>query len=282
MPYQTISLEDMLLQWRYSMYDPTSSGCLETWIYDTSPCNWTGITCSAMVPYGHGHGRSDVVQVVNNISLAECFLQGTFDILEFPYLPELSFLDLSSNYLSGSLPASIGNLSKLNYLNLSHSSGVGSLSGHIPETLGMLVYLQKLDLRGNKFSDLIPSSLGNLTGLDYMDLSSNSSSGHIPHEIGMIQGLTLFDLSSNSIDGSIPGIIWNLTRLVLLDLSSNRIVDSIPLRISLTMLKSSDLSFNHIVGPIPPSIGNLRRLVSFGFANNEITGSIPVSKVRIV
>jgi Leucine-rich repeat (LRR) protein len=126
----------------------------------------------------HGHGRSDAVKVVTDISLPACFLQGTLDQLHFADLSELSVLDLSNNFLYGSIPPSIGNLTKLTYLDLSYNYGsAGSLSGNIPATIGMLEDLETLNLDGNNFTGPIPSSLGNFTKLVHMDLSSNSLSG---------------------------------------------------------------------------------------------------------
>ncbi|KAG2650166.1 hypothetical protein PVAP13_1NG148738 [Panicum virgatum] len=201
---------DMLLQWKSSLnYSPEweyslnyQSFCLETWSNQIGPCNWTSVTCNATVP--HGHGRSDAVQVVTNISLPACFLEGTLDQLHFEDLSELSVLDLSNNNLNGSVPPSIGNLTKLTYLNLSNKQEIGGLSGHIPATIGMLENLETLDLGYNNFAGPIPSSLGNLTRLVHMDLSYNLLSGRIPHELGMIHSLKLLYLSSNSFNGSIP------------------------------------------------------------------------------
>lgn len=137
---------DMLLRWKSSLNDRWSHGCLETWSNNSSPCNWTGVTCSAAMVH-HGHGRSDDVQVVTNISLPGCYLEGTLDQLHFADFSELSVLDLSNNKLFGYVPASKGKLTELTSPNLS----CGEWSGSIPATIGILVNLRKLDLSGNGF-----------------------------------------------------------------------------------------------------------------------------------
>lgn len=66
------------------------------------------------------------------------------------------------NNLSGTLPASLGNLTSLQSLWLSGNQG---LSGSIPPELGSLTSLRILALSGNQLSGSIPSALTNLTNL---------------------------------------------------------------------------------------------------------------------
>ena len=68
-------------------------------------------------------------------------------------------LDLSSNGLSGSIPAGLGNLTKLTWLNLSFNE----LSGSIPAELGNLTKLGGLDLGYNQLSGSIPTERMDLT-----------------------------------------------------------------------------------------------------------------------
>ena len=60
-------------------------------------------------------------------------------------LSSLEVLVLSSNRLSGSIPAELGMLSNLESLSLNRNS----LSGPIPAELGMLSNLERLRLVGN-------------------------------------------------------------------------------------------------------------------------------------
>nr|XP_023879277.1 receptor-like protein EIX2 isoform X1 [Quercus suber]XP_023879278.1 receptor-like protein EIX2 isoform X1 [Quercus suber]XP_023879279.1 receptor-like protein EIX2 isoform X1 [Quercus suber]XP_023879280.1 receptor-like protein EIX2 isoform X1 [Quercus suber]XP_023879281.1 receptor-like protein EIX2 isoform X1 [Quercus suber]XP_023879282.1 receptor-like protein EIX2 isoform X1 [Quercus suber]XP_023879283.1 receptor-like protein EIX2 isoform X1 [Quercus suber]XP_023879284.1 receptor-like pro len=85
-------------------------------------------------------------------------------------------IDLSSNNLSGSIPAEISNLSELRFLNLSRNH----LMGKIPEKIGSMKELESVDLSRNHLSGEIPPSMSNLTFLSLLDLSYNNLSGRIP------------------------------------------------------------------------------------------------------
>lgn len=84
--------------------------------------------------------------------------------------------DLSSNKLSGSIPAEMTSLTGLIVLNLSDNC----LSKGIPERIGNLVNLDTLDLSKNQLSGIIPSSLASIPRLGHLNLSYNNLSGEIP------------------------------------------------------------------------------------------------------
>ncbi|KAL4625802.1 hypothetical protein ACB092_05G050700 [Castanea dentata] len=85
-------------------------------------------------------------------------------------------IDLSSNNLSGSIPAEISDLSKLRFLNFSRNH----LMGKIPEKIGSMKELESVDLSRNHLSGEIPPSMSNMTFLSILDLSYNDLSGRIP------------------------------------------------------------------------------------------------------
>ena len=119
--------------------------------------------------------------------------------------------------LTGTVPASIGNLTNLTYLYLFSNH----LSGSIPREIGSLTNLIQLDLDTNQLSGSIPAEIGGLVNLQYLSLFSNKLSGSIPGEIGNLTNLLRLYLYSNQLSGSIPDEIGNLTNLLLSN--SNRI-----------------------------------------------------------
>jgi len=145
-----------------ALYNSTGGA---NWRYNTgwmgvvgTECNWYGVTCSS--------------GSVQKLYLSSNSLSGSIPA-ELGNLTNLRFLYLNNNSLSGSIPVELGNLTNSTYLYLNNNS----LSGSIPAELGNLINLTNLRLSSNSLSGSIPSELGNLTNLTYLWLSSNSLSG---------------------------------------------------------------------------------------------------------
>ena len=128
-------------------------------------------------------------------------------------------LVLSSNQLTGSVPAVLGRMTHLRWLYLDGNQ----LSGPIPAALGNLTRLQGLDLSSNQLSGSMPAALGGLTRLQRLDLSSNQLSGSMPPELGHLIRLRWLYLGGNQLSGSIPAELNLLTNLKILRLEGNSI-----------------------------------------------------------
>ena len=100
---------------------------------------------------------------------------------------------LHYNQVSGTIPESLGNLSNLTRLNLSY----GQLTGSIPESLGNLNNLQNLQLYNNQLSGSLPESLGNLSNLQNFHLGNNQLSNPIPESLGNLNNLQSLHLGGN-------------------------------------------------------------------------------------
>ena len=188
-------------------------------------------------------------------------------------LANLEVLRLDGNELTGSIPPALGNLANLTYLGL-HGN---ELTGSIPPALGNLANLTTgLDLEGNQLTGSIPPQLGNLTNLIWLGLHNNQLTGSIPPELGNLTNLETLYLHFNQLTGSIPPALGNLANLHTLDLRRNQLTGSIPPALgNLANLTSLGLGENELTGSIPPELGNIPQLRSLELFDNQLTGSIP-------
>jgi hypothetical protein len=85
-------------------------------------------------------------------------------------------IDLHSNSLTGTIPASLANCSALTDLELDGNS----FTGTVPAALGSLSALKYLCLDQNLLTGTVPASLGSLSALDELRLWDNSFTGELP------------------------------------------------------------------------------------------------------
>ena len=155
-----------------------------------------------------------------------------------------------------------------------------NLRGKIPDEIGELVKLEKLDLRNNHLNGKIPESIGKLKELKFIDLSLNELEGPIPITIGSLINIKKLDLHSNQLSGQMPGQLGHLSELTELLLSNNCLSGWIPDNLSHCInLESIDVSNNKIGGPIPEPIATLAHLKVLDLQNNlAMEGSMPAMR----
>jgi len=170
-----------------------------------------------------------------------------------------------SHGLNGRIPAELGNLGNLEWLDLERNE----LTGPIPPELGNLTSLENLNLSFNRLSGGIPSAIGSLTNLENLNLSINRLSGRIPSEVGGLSELTSLWITQNELGGSIPPELGSLANLDFLRLDRNRLTGPIPPELGkLHNLTVLDLRRNELNGPIPSNFQQLAQLESLGIGDN--------------
>ena len=181
-------------------------------------------------------------------------------------------LNLAKNNLTGTIPASLGNLTSLDFLWLWDNE----LSGPIPDLSGS-PNLGSLDLARNRLTGTMPTWLGDLTSLYHLDLSYNDLSGPIPTEL--FKGLTalqaLYLRSNRWSPGPIPDLSEspNLGTLVL---SQGNLTGEIPTWLGdLAFLQNLSLWGNELSGEIPDLSKSKSHLGILVLSQNNLTGTIP-------
>jgi len=182
---------------------------------------------------------------------------------EYDNFPGLVRLHIRNLQLPAITP-SIGTLQQLQEFEMRDNSHLKS----IPQEIGQLVNLTRLDLFGNKFKNL-PPTIGNLKNLKVLDLRSNCLSIEtLPAQLGNLVGLDKIFFSNNKL-GNIPQEIISMTGLKVLDMSNNELHDIPEQLASLVNLTKLNLSGNAIKR-LPPSLSALQKLEILDIKNNEM------------
>ena len=162
-----------------------------------------------------------------------------------------------------------------NVQNITLSSQVPMLEGHISSSLGRLKSLQALMLDHNLLSGSIPPELGNLSNLLTLSLSNNILSGEIPPQLGRCTSLAELWLDGNALQGTIPESLSNLKNLSSLFLGLDR------LRTDIDAVANIHNN-NFFTGPIAPMIYTNLNLKEFDVSCNNLIGNITTGMYDIV
>ncbi|CAK7330923.1 unnamed protein product [Dovyalis caffra] len=330
--YKHCSLSDVvaLTDFKNGLEDPENR--LSSW-KGTNCCQWRGIGCDnttgAVIAidlhnpypvssegsssrYGYwnlsGEIRPSLLKL-KSLQYLDLSLN-TFDDIPIPEflgsLRSLRYLNLSEAGFSGAYPPNLGNLSSLQFLDVSSPfsgltisslewvKGLVSLK-HLAmdgvdlsivgsnwvEVLNMLPRLAEIHLSNCGLSGSILSlSPVNFTSLSVIDLSFNFFNSMFPDWLVNISSLSYLDLSSCSLYGRIPLGFSELPNLRYLSLAMNNNLSascSQLFRGSWENIEVLDFATNKLHGKLPSSIGNMSSLTNFDLFSNSVEGGIPSS-----
>eukprot|EP01059_Diplonema_ambulator_P003077 TRINITY_DN12716_c1_g1_i1.p1 TRINITY_DN12716_c1_g1~~TRINITY_DN12716_c1_g1_i1.p1 ORF type:complete len:424 (+),score=67.80 TRINITY_DN12716_c1_g1_i1:69-1340(+) len=227
---------------------------------------WTGVSCNQ---------ESTGIVMIN---IPNFGVNGTLPAMK--NLTGLSELLLGGNGIVGSLPESLPPL--LHTLDVSSNY----LNGTIPRTISNLTFLERLDLSANSLNGDIPY-MGSLGSLSYLSLGNNALVGSIPEELSSLNYMTQISLFGNEFDGTLPAGLGNLPALSILYVYGNRLSGTVPKNLgSSTSLTRLYLDTNDFVGVLPAFTNVLKgKLEKLTLADNDwecplpnIDGSVWIDK----
>ncbi|XP_019190172.1 PREDICTED: probable leucine-rich repeat receptor-like serine/threonine-protein kinase At3g14840 isoform X2 [Ipomoea nil] len=233
-----------------------------------TPADWdnplytNNLTCDCNFPAGICH--------VQSINLKGQDMQGVLPPA-LVKLPFLKIIDLTRNYLSGTIPPGWASM-KLELISLT----VNRLSGPIPKYLGNITTLTYLSLENNMFNGSVPPELGKLVNLQSLYLTANYLTGELPEELNALTNLTVLKLSSNNFTGKLPSF-QSLKNLQKLELQASGFEGPIPENISVSTslieLRISELNgggFSRF-----PTLNNMTGLKKLMLRRCNLSGRIP-------
>ncbi|VAH96035.1 unnamed protein product [Triticum turgidum subsp. durum] len=205
---------------------------------------------------------------IEMIDLGSAGIRGPLPDWIWNFSSSMTSLDVSTNNITGKLPANLEQSRKLTTLIM----GSNKLEGNIPD---LPPSIRVLNLSDNSLSGSLPQSLGD-KDLHYLSLSKNSISGVIPTDLCNMMSMELIDLSDNNLSGELPNCWREESKLYVIDFSSNNLWGEIPSTIgSLNSLMSLDLSKNGLSGILPNSLQSCQMLTLLDLAENNLSGNIP-------
>uniref|UniRef100_A0A0E0MKS2 Uncharacterized protein n=1 Tax=Oryza punctata TaxID=4537 RepID=A0A0E0MKS2_ORYPU len=305
-----------LLQLRRS-FDATVGGyfaAFRSWVAGTDCCHWNGVRC------GGGDGRITFLELRGHELQAAVLDTALFSLTSLEYLDissndfsasqlpatgfellaELTHLDLSDNNFAGQVPAGIGHLTNLIYLDLSTSFlkeeldeensvfyytsySLSQLSEPSLETLlANLTNLQELRLgmvdmssNGARWCDAIARSSPKL---QIISMPYCSLSGPICRSFSALQSLVVIELHYNYLSGPIPEFLANLSNLGDLQLSNNNFEGVFPpIIFQHEKLTTINLTNNLGISGNLPNFSADSNLQSLSVSNTNFSGTIPSS-----
>ena len=209
--------------------------------------------------------------------------------------------------MNGTIPPELGNLSRVNWLNLEQNH----LAGKLPDSLTELSALREFRFGENtglcappalqswleqlyRYSgQRCPEETSAATdrvvlvnlyrttlGPEWVNSENWLTDAPLDEWFGVETDdsgrVTVLRLESNGLTGIIPSELELLDALTALSLVNNYMIGDIPTELSnLEQLSILNLGYNDLIGPIPPSLGQLSNLTELGLYGNELTGSIP-------
>ncbi|URE16454.1 LRR receptor-like serine threonine-protein kinase [Musa troglodytarum] len=207
------------------------------------------------------------------------------------HLPRVAALELESLDLFGKISPSLANFTFLRRLHLADNR----LHGPIPQELGLLSHLQRLNLSSNavrvSFNNLggvIPPSIWNLSSLTILELQSNHFTGSIPPDMGItLPLLEELNINDNQFDGPLPISLSNATNLINIQLYKNRFTGTIPRGLgSLQKVDHFDVCYNQLVARnavewgFLDDLANCSSLKYLQITSNKLGGFLPRSIVN--
>ncbi|XP_068651313.1 probable LRR receptor-like serine/threonine-protein kinase At1g12460 [Aristolochia californica] len=182
------------------------------------------------------------------------------------------FISLSQNNLSGEIPLSIANCSKLTGINFSFNN----ISGTFPSALCAPPDMAYISLRSNRVEGSVPDLFSACQSLEFLDLASNSFIGPLPFDLFELKNLSFFNASDNRFQGAMPNPGTCGDQLSIFDVSKNQLNGEISSSIAnCRNLRVLNLGFNMLFGSIPADIAKIRMLSVLVLGNNFIQGTIP-------
>uniref|UniRef100_A0A0E0BQE7 non-specific serine/threonine protein kinase n=1 Tax=Oryza glumipatula TaxID=40148 RepID=A0A0E0BQE7_9ORYZ len=166
------------------------------------------------------------------------------------------YRSLNSNKFTGSIPPSLGGLSKLYWFDLADNQ----LTGGLP------------------ISNATSPGLDNLTSTKHLLLDNNKFSGSIPSTLGLLNTLEVLRFDNNAqLTGPVPTNLNNLTKLAEFHLANSNLTGPLPDLTGMSSLSFVYLENLRISGEVPQSLFSLPSIQTLRLRGNRLNGTLNIA-----
>ena len=224
-------------------------------------------------------------------------------------LGRVTSLDLSTNGLSGSIPAELADLANLGHLYLDNNNLSGPIPIEladlplerflyfntglcVPEDIQFQEWLTSISDHGGTGTscasgDILVALYNATGGPNWTNNTNWATNASVEEWHGVVTdafgAVTHLQLNNNNLSGPVAAQLGNLSKLQELDLSENQLSGPIPVQLgNLDNLAQLQLDHNNLSGSIPPELGRLVNLIQLDLGYNDLSGSIPAELGRLV
>uniref|UniRef100_A0A2N9F0X7 Leucine-rich repeat-containing N-terminal plant-type domain-containing protein n=1 Tax=Fagus sylvatica TaxID=28930 RepID=A0A2N9F0X7_FAGSY len=272
--------ESFIINKSASSENPFANHRVESWKLEGENrdcCSWDGVDCDEDT----GH----VIGLDLSSSCLYGLINSNSSLFRLVHLQRLNLADNDFNY--SQIPSQVGNLSRLEYLNLSSSMFSGQISFEVSKLsqLSSLYLCCNYDLSSWNINLLqlkklsLTSLVGNLTRLENLDLGGVTIISTVPNIFANLSTLRSLYLHDCGMYGEFPIGIFKLRNLRFLDVKYNKnLTGYLPdFQYWRSPLEEMDLEATNFFGELPASMGNLGSLIAFSMQGCNFSGSIPYS-----
>ncbi|BDA48050.1 probable LRR receptor-like serine/threonine-protein kinase FLS2 [Coccomyxa sp. Obi] len=218
---------------------------------------------------------------LTTLDLSDNYISGSLTNSDSPFcqltIGALQFLNIQINSITGELPTCLFQTGSSLKALLANQNG---LTGTIPD-ISAGSQLESLAFSNNDFEGSIPATLSNAQYLTTLAAQNNRLSGAIPNTLGSLNALVSVRFSNNSLTGALPEGLAGLAGLSELDVSLNNLSQlpdvwwSSSPGLSSSVLTYAALNGNQFTGPFPAAFSTAPNLTIFYMDDNNFSGPLP-------
>jgi len=193
---------------------------------------------------------------ITSLDLSGNFLTGSLPV-GMEDMDAVTTLNLSNNYLSGAFPEAVRGMAALNILNVNNNA-ITTLPSWITELSAEYLIISNNSFAGQK----LPADLGNMTQLVQFSAVRCGLVGQILDSVGSLSNLVNLQLYGNKLTGAVPSGLGSLPKLDVLYLHENQLTGKLPIFLTSRTYKELFFSDNNFEGTVQADIKVTTLLVS--------------------